>query len=193
MAWFRRRRLPAGRRPPLDPDERIVAWASVSVADNASVADGADNEVVVVTNHGIWLPDGPGRLGWHEIHKVTWSGRQLALVASREVAAAEGYTVVEDRAAPLFTLLDPGNVPSQVRARVTRSIAYTQAYPLPDGGRVRVVARRVPGVNGLRWTVRYEDGADPSDEAVRAVTEDVVAHGRTSVEGAPTINPTVNQ
>jgi hypothetical protein len=173
MKLFRRRRLPAGRRPPMEPDERIVAWAGA-----------ADDEVVVVTNRGIWLPLPAGRLGWHEIHKATWSGRQLALVASREVGAGDGYTIVADQPAIVHTLLDPDNVPLQVRVRVTRSIAYTQMHPLPDGGAVRVVARRVPGLDGLTWTVRYEEGADPTDDRIRAVTDDVVAYGKASVEGA---------
>jgi hypothetical protein len=170
---FRRRRLPAGKRPPIEPEERIVAWAGA-----------ADDEVVMLTNQGVWLPGSTSRLGWHEIHKATWSGRQLALVASYEVGAGEGYTIVVDRPAIVHTLLDPDNVPLQVRVRVTRSIAYSQVHPLPDGGAVRVVARRVPGVDGLAWTVRYEDGADPADERVRAVTDEVVAYGKASVAGA---------
>jgi hypothetical protein len=158
----------------MEPDERIVAWAGAT-----------DGEVVVVTNLGVWLPAPAGRLGWHEIHKATWSGRQLALVASREVGAGEGYTIVADQPAIVHTLLDPDNVPLQVRVRVTRSIAYTQVHPLPDGGAVRVVARRVPGVDGLTWTVRYEDDADPTDERIRAVTDDVVAYGKASVSREP--------
>jgi hypothetical protein len=169
----RRRRLPAERRPPIEPEERIVAWAGAT-----------DDEVVVVTNLGVWLPRATARLGWHEIHKATWSGRQLALVASREVGAEEGYAIVADRPAIVHTLLDPDNVPMQVRVRVTRSIAYTQVHPLPDGGAARVVARRVPGIDGLSWTVRYEDGADPIDERVRASTEELVAYGKASVAGA---------
>jgi hypothetical protein len=173
MAWFRRRRLPVQRRPALEPDERIVAWAGA-----------AGDEVVVVTTRGVWLPGAAARLGWHEIHKATWSGPQLALVASREVATAEGYTITADLPPVVHTLLDPGNVPMQVRTRVTRSIAYSQVHPLPGGGSARVVARRVPGLNGLRWTVRYEDGADPTDDQVRAATDEVVAQGRANIEGA---------
>jgi hypothetical protein len=165
----------------------------------------------VVTNLGAWLPGAASRLGWHEIHKATWSGRQLALVASREVGAdgaeagAEGvdgaeagtegvdgaeagteggYTVVEDLPAVVHTLLDPGDVPLHVRSRVTKSIAYTSHHPLPAGGGVRVVARRVPGVNGLRWTVRYDDGTDRDADSVRAATADLVAIGRAGIEDA---------
>ena len=82
MALFRRRRLPAGARPPLDRDERVLAWA------------GAPNDaVVVVTNFGLWLPgiSGSARLGWHEIHKATWSGRALLVVPARVKEAFDGY------------------------------------------------------------------------------------------------------
>ena len=173
LSLFRRRKLPVDRRPALGPEERIVAWAR-----------GAGDEVVVLTNHGIWLPGADGRLGWHEIHKATWSGRDLALVASREVAATDDYTVVADLPATVHALLDPDNVPPQVHTRVTKSIAYTRHHPLPGGGGVRVVARRVPGVNGLRWTVRYDDDTDPAAAEVPAATAELVAYGRASVEDA---------
>jgi hypothetical protein len=55
---------------------------------------------------------------------------------------------------------DPGDVPATVRERVTKSVAYTAHHPLPTGG-LRVVARRVAGVNGVAWHVRYDDGTDP--------------------------------
>ncbi|NJC85516.1 hypothetical protein [Planosporangium mesophilum] len=173
MSLFRRRRLPADRRPPLGPEERIVAWATA-----------AGDEVVVLTNHGIWLPGVQARLGWHEIHKATWSGRQLALVASREVLSASDYAVMEDEPATVHTLLEPGDVPAQVRSRVTKSIAYTQHHPVSGGG-VWVVARRVPGVDGLRWTVRYDSGVDRGSEEVRSATADLVEYGRSSVESGP--------
>src|SRR5438128_4366598 len=110
---LRRRRLPAARRPPLDRDERVAAWASAT-----------GDDVVVATNLGIWLPN-TARLGWHEIHKATWSGRQLTFVAADQVAAFSDYAVMEDREPVSITLLDPDAVPEQVRARVNRSVAYS--------------------------------------------------------------------
>jgi hypothetical protein len=179
-ALFHRRRLPKSLRPPLDREERVVAWAGAT-------GDG----VLVVTNYGVWLPGsspspvipsrtagGGERIGWHEIHKVTWSGRQLTVVAAHEVATGDGYVVVADLPPVACTLLDPDRVPEQVRARVNRSIAVTTHHPLPGGGGVRVVARRVPGVNGLRWTVRYDDGVDPTAPGVAEATAELVEHGR---------------
>lgn len=170
MGLFKRRRLPAERRPRLAAEERIVAWAGAT-----------GDEVVVATNFGLWLPGGAERLGWHEIHKVTWSGRQLALTAAREVAQAGGYVVMEDLPTLIVTLLDPDHVPEQVRARVNRSVAYTSHHSLPGGGGVRVAARRVSGVNGLRWTVRYDDSGDAAVPGIEAATDELVDQARVSV------------
>jgi hypothetical protein len=171
-ALFRRRRLPADQRPPLAPDERVVAWGRT-----------ADDAVVVATNLGLWLPGEPGRLGWHEIHKATWSGRQLAVTAADQVAEGDGYVVMTDRQPVVHTLLDPDRVPEQVRTRVTRSVAYTSHHPVPGGGGVRVVARRVSGVDGLRWTVRYDTGTDPEFNGVGETIMSLVAAARNGLGG----------
>jgi hypothetical protein len=161
------------RRPAMDPEERVVAWAGAT-----------GDEVVVVTNRGVWLPGTGQRLGWHEIHKATWSGRQLTLVPAREVAQHDGYTIVDDLPAVGATLLDPDRVPDQVRTRVTRSIAYTAHHALSGGGGVRVVARRVSGVDGLRWTVRPDPGTDVTDPEISALTSQFVAQGRAATGAA---------
>jgi len=164
MAWLRRPRLPAQHRPPLVGDERVVAWS------------GSDAGVLVATNLGLWLPaDPPGRLGWHEIHKAAWDGATLVVTAAREVGQRGGYTVVEDLPAVPFRLVTPGDLPQQVRSRVTRSVGYSEHHPLPGSGGFRVAARRVPSRNGLRWTVRYDPGVDVDDPIVVEVTGRSVA------------------
>jgi len=157
---FRRRpALPADRRPPLVPDERGVAWSE------------SDSGVLVATNLGLWLPD---FTSWHLIHKATWDGATLVVTPAREVASREGYVVVADLPALSFRLTSPGDLPDQVRTRVTRSVGYTAQQPLPGGGGMRVAARRVPGVDGLRWTARYDHGVDPDDPLVAAATAHIV-------------------
>jgi hypothetical protein len=163
MALFRRKpKLPADQRPALEPDERILAWSPT----------GGDG-VAVATNRGLWLP-GLQRLGWHEIHKAVWSGSELVVTPASVVAEREGYTVVADQPILSALLPDPGELPDQVHTRVTRSVAYTEHHPLPEGGGVRVVARRVSGVDGLTWTVRYDPGTPPDEVAV----DDLVADAR---------------
>jgi len=171
LGLFRRRRLPADRRPPLERDERMIAWAEVSPEGS-----------VVVTNRGLWLPGRAARLGWHEIHKAVWSGRELSITPAVVVARRDGYAVVADEPVESLLLLDPGDVPHHVRARVTRSVAYTVRHPAPGGGGLRVVARRVSGVDGLTWTVRYDPGTDGDSEPAREATAELVAQARATTE-----------
>lgn len=149
MGLFSRRpRLPAERRPALERDERVLAWAA------------AGEGTVVATTRGVWLPE-RGRLGWHEINKAVWSGRELAVTPAEVVDERDGYAVVTDAPVTTYLLVEPGDLPHQVRARVTRSVAYTAHHRFPDGGGARVAARRVAGRDGLSWTVRFDPGTDP--------------------------------
>jgi hypothetical protein len=168
---MRRRRLPAEARPGLDRDERVLAWATA--ATDGDEATATPEGVVIVTTRGVWLP-GHQRLGWHEVHKATWTGSRLTVTPSRWVADGDGYAVMADGTPVVVGLTDSDGVPAEVRDRVTRSVAYTAHHPLPGGG-VRVVARRVPGVNGVTWHVRYDDGTDAADPAVVAATATLVA------------------
>jgi hypothetical protein len=174
MALFSRRRsLPGEHRPPLDRDERVVAWA-LSPAG-----------ALVATNLGLWLSgEPPTRLGWHEIHKAVWGGDELAVTPARRVERGPGYDVVADEPTLRYRLADPGDLPSQVRARVTRSVGPSTHHPLSGTGGVRVVARRVPGTDGLTWTARYDPGVDPDDPIVRDATSALVDQARAGLPEA---------
>jgi hypothetical protein len=156
----RRPKVPAGLRPALEADERVLAWAAVQ------------DQAVVATNRGLWLPGG-GRLGWHEIHKAAWSGRELRVIPAEVAEVRDDYAVLVDAPPVTFLLLEPGELPDQVRTRVTRSVAYTTHHPLPQGG-VRVVGRRVSGVDGLSWAVRYDSGTPVDAEPVIELTGELV-------------------
>lgn len=157
----RRHRLPAELRPDLARDERVVAWAL------------AESGAAVATNLGLFLP-GRARLGWHEIHKAAWTGGELVIIPAEVVESRAGYVVTADAPPLRVALADPGRLPHTVRTRVTRSVSLTSHHPVP-GGAVRVVGRRVPGVDGVSWAVRYEGGADGADPGVIAVTDRLVA------------------
>ncbi|MFI1194316.1 hypothetical protein ACH4T9_13820 [Micromonospora sp. NPDC020750] len=170
MGLFNRRpKLPPAARPPLADDERVLAWAAVG--------DGDGDGVVVASNLGLWLPGRGHRLGWHDILKAGWSGRELTVTPAERVAERDGYLVVADCPAETYLLLDPGELPHQVRTRVTNSVAYTEQHPVP-GGAGRIAARRVPGEDGLTWTVRYDPGTPADDEPVVAETDRLVATAR---------------
>ncbi|WP_433828917.1 hypothetical protein ACQP2E_06325 [Actinoplanes sp. CA-015351] len=172
MKLFRRRpSLPAESRPPLASGERVVAWC---------LSGDSTEDVVVATNHGIWLPSAVARLGWHEIHKVAWSGRELRIIPAVVSSEREGYTVLVDGPAVTFLLLEPGEVPDQVRTRVTKSVGYTTHHTLP-GGAVRVVGRRVSGQDGLSWAVRYDAGTPVEDDEVITATDELVGAARETV------------
>ncbi|MGN9809015.1 hypothetical protein ACTMSW_06620 [Micromonospora sp. BQ11] len=172
MGLFSRKpKLPPAARPPLETDERVLAWAAAG--------NGEGDGVVVATNLGLWLPGRGHRLGWHDVHKAVWSGRELTVTPAERVAERDGYLVVADSPAETHLLLDPGELPHQVRARVTRSVAYTQQHPVP-GGAGRIAARRVPGTDGLTWTVRFEPGTPADDPEVLAETDRLVAAARTA-------------
>jgi len=185
VSIFRRRpKLPSDRRPPLASDERVLSWAFTGPEPGGPVA--------VATNRGLWLPNvgpphvglpdvgSPGagppaaaRLGWHEIHKAAWSGRELRITPAEVAEVRDDYAVLVDAPTVSFLLLEPNELPEQVRARVTKSVAYTSHHPLPVGG-VRVVGRRVSGVDGLSWAVRYDSGTPVDAEQVVKVTNELV-------------------
>ncbi|RZU77534.1 hypothetical protein EV384_6264 [Micromonospora kangleipakensis] len=172
MGLFNRKpKLSPADRPPLATDERVLAWAAAG--------NGEGDGVVVASNLGLWLPGRAHRLGWHDILKAVWSGRELTVTPAERVAERDGYLVVADCPAETYLLLDPGDLPHQVRARVTRSVAYTAHHEVP-GGAGRIAARRVAGVDGLTWTVRYDPGTPAADEAVAAETDRLVAAARAS-------------
>jgi hypothetical protein len=166
VSLFRRRpKLPAALRPALEAEERILAWAFVGEPGD---------QVLVATNRGLWLPGGE-RLGWHDIHKAAWSGRELLVTPAETAQERDGYTVQVDAPVRGFLLLEPGELPDQVRTRVTRSVAYTSHHPLPPNGGVRVVGRRVSGVNGLSWAVRYDAKTAVDAEPIVEVTDQIVS------------------
>ncbi|MEV6306443.1 hypothetical protein AB0M02_44035 [Actinoplanes sp. NPDC051861] len=174
MKLFRRRpSLPAASRPPLDAEERVLAWCAT-----------ADEGVLVVTNFGVWLPGATKRLGWHEIHKAAWSGRELRITPAEVAEVRDDYAVLVDGPAVTFLLLEPGEVPDQVRTRVTRSVAYTTHHMLGEGA-VRVVGRRVSGRDGLSWAVRYDSGTPVERPEIVEATDELVLAARDSVAPPP--------
>jgi hypothetical protein len=168
----RRQKLPAEAGLTLEPDERVIAFARTP-----------DGGYAVATNRGLRLPGREERLGWHEIHKAVWSGRELTVTPAEVVADRDGFLEVADRPVQRVLLLDPGSVPEQVRSRVTGSVSYTAHHQLPGGG-VRVVARKVSGVDGLTWTARYDPGT-PVTTAVLEETAALVAGIRSTADAQP--------
>jgi len=157
---FGKEHPPAEALVRMDRDERVTAWARAD-----------DGQVVVATPRGLWL--GAGRLSWAEIHKATWREGVLIVLPGTEVEPG----VVADGPPITVRLAEPRDLPAEVRARVTRSVAYSTQHTLPGGG-VRIIARRVPGVDGLTWVLRFDDGTDRADARVRQSAAELLEAAR---------------
>jgi hypothetical protein len=167
LGRFRRGRPPAEALARVDPDERVTAWGRT-----------AAGEVLVATPRGLWL-DESQRIGWHEIHKARWDDGVLTLIVGVEVAPG----VREDAPPRQFTVAEPLALPAEVRTRVTRSVAYSTHHRLGSGG-VRLIARRVPGRDGLEWAVRYDPGTAPGPAEEQQVAE-LLAAARQAAAPSP--------
>ncbi|MFI5959691.1 hypothetical protein [Cryptosporangium sp. NPDC051539] len=154
--------------PPLDNDDRVVAWAQTAEA------------VAVASVRALWLPARKGtegewhRLGWAEIHKAVWKDGALVVTPGVEIEPG----VVADGPVRRVRLPEPRDLPQEVRTRVTRSVAYTEHHTLRAGGGVRVLARAVPGRDGLTWQLRFDDPAAREVPAARAEAEGLLAEAR---------------
>lgn len=160
----RRERPPVEATARLDPDERVVSWASTSGGGAA-----------LATPLGLWLPGYPERLPWHLIDKATWRDDTLTLIPA--VDAGDGVLV--EQAPRAVRLSTPRDLPQTVRVRVQKAIAFTRHHPLPGERRgVRVVGRRVPGRDGVSWQLVFDDGIDRDDPVVRTVAAEFVEQAR---------------
>jgi len=162
---LRRDRPPADALRGLAAGDRVLTWAVY-----------ADAQILVATRLGLRLSE-DRMLAWHRIDKAVWRDDMLALTESVEVEPG----VIEDQRPILLSLSRPRDLPEVVRSRVTHSVAYTNHHALPGGGGMRVVARRVPGHDGLSWAVRYDPGTDRNDPRVREAGEALLAQARSAL------------
>ena len=117
-----------------------------------AAATSADGAPVVVTSHGLWLPEPDGatrRVGWHLVSKATWQQGTLTVIEADELDVVEGAVLIADRPPRRLRLADPGRVPETVHARVEGSIRSRHHRALPGGG-AWFVQRKVPGRDGVR-------------------------------------------
>lgn len=145
--------LPTGFAGGLADTERVLGSAAM-----------ADGRRVVVTTHGLWVPEGEGhrRIGWHLVSNARWDGRSLHLIEAEEVGAQGQTVLLADRPPRRIPLSGPGPVPDLVRQRVTRSVLASQRREFP-GGSALFIRRRVPGRDGVQQQVRPDAGTDLDD------------------------------
>jgi hypothetical protein len=157
-----------------DPDERVLAWGELT----------RDDGWLVATSRGL---RGVGRqttgeelLRWHDVGHARWTtvpagGADLAVTPLVEVEP--GVQARQPIRRYVFT--DEGDLPAVVRRRVDEAVMTSQRSPLPGGGGVLLVARRIPGQPGREWSVVFDDDAQRADpearEAARQKLADLVA------------------
>lgn len=161
---------PPGFTGTLEKDEGVVVAAEVRGGGH-----------LVVTSLGLWVPadDGPRRIGWHLLSKVTWGDGVLVVVEADETGEAGDAVLLTDRAPRRYPLPDPGKLPQAVHRRVTGSIRSRHHRELPGGG-AWFVQRKVPGRDGIVLQVRADPGTDA--DAVRAVAAEVAIKIREALQ-----------
>jgi hypothetical protein len=153
--------LPADVARRLAADEHVVAVAALG-----------DDERLVVTSHGLWLPgeEGARLVGWHLVSKAAWNSGVLTVVEAAETETIGGAVLLTDLPPRRLRLVEPGRVPEAVHVRVEGSIRSRHHRDLPGGG-AWFVQRKVPGRDGIVLQVRPDPGTDVA--MVRQVVTDV--------------------
>lgn len=159
MRLRRREALPEAVRS-LDLPERRLAWAVTDLGDP-----------LVATPTSLYVGSDP--VAWVDVEKASWQPPTLVVT---EVAEVEGQG--RRRA---FTLAEDDGLAQVVHAQVTGSVAWSDRRRLDGGGAVRLVGRRVPGLEVLQWQAVWERAEDLLDPLRRAQVEQWVLELRRAI------------
>jgi hypothetical protein len=152
----------------LDREERVLSWADTDTG-----------RVVLATPRGVWWPDADGYrlIGWQFVDKAIWREGVLTVVQ----ADVLDDLLLVDRPPVAARLATPRDLPPTVRKRIEANVVRSELVAVP-GGAARLVARRVPGHDGLTWLARLEAGAADSPQ-LRVAVEAQLAVLRAQWEG----------
>ncbi|SFT82736.1 hypothetical protein SAMN05660657_03338 [Geodermatophilus amargosae] len=152
-----------------DPDERVLAWGVLVRGQGWLVATSRGLRVVPEDLPLDRAAD-VGVLAWHEVGSARWSATKDGGGTFTVSALTEVEPGVQAREpAERHALSDAGDLPAVVRRRVDQTVVASRRSPLPGGGGVVLVARRVPGQAVREWTVVFDDDADRTDPEAREV------------------------
>ena len=159
-----------------DPDERVLAWGVLAGEAGWLVATSRGLRPVGSAGPG----SGTELLRWHEVGHAKWTtvpsgGGDLAVTPLAEVEPG----VQARQPVRRYAFSDEGDLPAVVRRRVDETVVASQRSPLPGGGGVLLVARRIPGQPVREWSVVFDDDTQRTDpearEAARRKLADLVA------------------
>jgi hypothetical protein len=158
-----------------DPDERVLGWGVLAHGQGWLVATSQGLRTVAAEP----VPDDGGSVGvlrWHEIGSAVWKatsdgGGSLTVVPLTEVEPGVQARLEAQR----HVVVDRGDLPAVVRRRVDQTVVASRRSPLPGGGGVLLVARRIPGQAAREWTVVFDDDGDRTDPAAREVARQKLA------------------
>jgi hypothetical protein len=160
-----------------DADERVLAWGTLTHDEGWLVATSRGLRVVPPEVTSVADAE---VLPWHEVARARWTAGSGGDGSFRVTPLAEVEPGVQARQPERrYVLTDAGDLPTVVRRRVDQTVVASQRSPLPGGGGVLLVARRVPGQAVREWTVVFDDDERRSDpvarEAARQKLADLVA------------------
>jgi hypothetical protein len=149
-----------------DSDERVLAWGILARDEGWLAATSVGLRVVPSAQTGA----APEALRWHAIGSARWQATADGGGSFTVVPLAEVEPGVQTRLpATRYVLADRGDLPAVVRRRVDQTVVASRRSPLPSGGSVLLVARRIPGQAAREWSVVFDDDVDRNDPASREV------------------------
>ena len=154
-----------------DQNERVLAWGVLARDEGWLTATSLGLRTVPAdaTSTGAVLR-------WHEIGSARWQGTADGGGSFTVTALTEVEPGVQSRLPAIrYVLADRGDLPAVVRRRVDQTVVASRRSPLPNGGAVLLVARRVPGQAAREWTVVFDEEADRNDPASREVARQKLA------------------
>ena len=153
-----------------DSEERILAWGALTRDEGWLVATSRGLRSVGAQKSGGEL------LRWHEVGHAKWTtvpsgGGDLAVTPLAEVEPG----VQARQPVRSYAFTDEGDLPAVVRRRVDETVVASQRSPLPGGGGVLLVARRLPGQQVREWSVVFDDDAQRTDPEAREAARQKLA------------------
>jgi len=163
VSLFRRKRR--GPAPKVASGDRVLAWTR---AEDGTLLVGTRDALHVVDESEV-------RLGWEEVDTAGWDDATSTLrftVTDRAPVAGPYVFRLEDARALLELL----------RERVTASIVLQREVAVPGHGGLTVVGRRAPSrAVDVVWSVRYDEGTDPSHPVVRDALAEALGRAKDDV------------